>query len=156
MNSYKEIEKITKMHMEQQKQLLRFFSRVVLETKLKIMQTQREIFHILKNLHKDKDIDNATLTYSSLVISISAERKNSNSNAKIFKAKKFRRSSKKEKILEKWAIVKSLKNNEKLSFRQISAYLQKYYRFNVSYSLIHKIWSELEEKTINEGEQKNG
>ena len=154
MNSYKEIEKITKMHMEQQNQLLRFFSRVDLETKLKIMQTQREIFHILKNLHKN--IDNTALTYSSLVVSILRERKNSNSNTKIFKAKKFRRSSKKDKILEKWAIVKSLKNDEKLSFRQISVYLQKYYRFYVSYSLIYKIWSELEEKTINKGEQKNG
>ncbi len=154
MNSYKEIEKITKMHAEQHNQLLRFFLRVDLQTRLKIFKTQKEIFFKLKNLHKD--IDNATLTYSSLIISILRERKNSNSNAKIFKAKKFRRSSKKEKILEKWAIIKNLKSDEKLSFRQISAYLQKYHRFYVSYSLIYKIWTKLEEKKINKGEQKNG
>ena len=154
MNSYKEIEKITKMHAEQHNQLLRFFLRVDLQTRLKIFKTQKEIFFKLKNLHKD--IDNTVLSYSSLIISILAERRNTNKNAKIFKAKKFRRSLKREKILEKWAIVKNLKNNEKLSFRQIATYLRKYHKFGVSYSLVYKIWSELEEKNINKGEQKNG
>ncbi len=150
MNDIKKVEKIIKMHLEQQNQLLRFFSRADLETKIKVIKKQREIFHTLKNLYKDTD--NAILTYSSLVISISVERKNSNSNIKIFKAKKFRRSSKREKILEKWAIVKNLRNDEKLSFRQISVYLRKYYRLNVSYSLIYEIWTQLAEKNINEGE----
>lgn len=154
MNRYKEIEKITKMHMEQHNQLLRFFSRVDLSTRLKVFQVQKEIFFKLKNLHKD--MDNTVLSYSSLIVSILVERRNTNKNAKIFKAKKFRRSLKREKILEKLAIIKSLKNDEKLSFRQIATYLRKYHKLNVSYSTIHKIWSELEEKNINKGEQKNG
>jgi len=153
MYRYKEVEKITKMYAEQHNQLLRFFLRVDFETRLKIFKIQKEIFFKLKNLYKE--IDNTLLTYSSFIISIKIE-KDKNSNTKIFKVKKFRRSSKREKILGKWAIIKNLRNNKKLSFRQISVYLQKYHRFNVSYSLIYKIWTELEEKNINKGEQKNG
>ncbi len=144
MNDIKKIESITKLNMKQHNRLLRFFSKSDLQTKVAIFKKQREVFFTLKNLHKT--VDKPILSYSSLVISIYAERKNINSNAKIFKIRKFRRSLKREKIIEKWAVVKSLKINEKLSFRQISMYLRKYYRLNVSYSLIYKIWTELEEK----------
>jgi len=153
MQSYKDVEKITKMYAEQHNQLLRFFLRVDLQTRLKIFKIQKEIFFKLKNLYED--VGNAVLTYSSFIISISIVEKKTDNNTKIFKARKFRRSSKREKILEKWAIIKSLKSDEKLSFRQIATYLKKYHRLNISYSLIHKIWSDLEEKNINEG-VKNG
>jgi len=155
MQSYKDIEKITKLHTSIQNQLLRIFARVDIADKLIIIKQQKKIFFYLKNTYGIAE--NEILTYSAFVLSIN-QYLNTNKNhikVSIFKATKFRKSFKREKILGKWAIIKNLRNNKKLSFRQISTYLQKYYRFNVSYSLIYKIWSELEEKNINEGE-KNG
>jgi len=149
----RQIEKIIKMNISKQNQLFRIFAKADLLTKLEILKKQKKIFYKLKT--RQNNIDNIILAYSSMVLAILSIKQNINReeyNAKIFKATKFRKSLKRDKILEKWAIIRSLRNDEKLSFRQISAYLRKYHRFNVSYSLIYEIWTQLAEKNINEGE----
>lgn len=157
MNRYKDVEKTTKMPIEQQNQLLRIFARVYIADKLMIIKQQKKIFFHLKNTY-NYNVDNTILTYSAFILSINQYLNDNKNNIKIsiFKAAKFRKSFKRDKIIEKWAVVKSLKNHEKLSFRQISQYLQKYHRLDISYSLIYRLWIEIEEKKYKKGEQKNG
>jgi len=51
---------------------------------------------------------------------------------------------KRQKLLGYWAVVKSLKIEERMSFRDISAYFTKYHKLEVSYSTIYGLWIELE------------
>ena len=55
---------------------------------------------------------------------------------------------KRQKVLGYWAIVRTLKLEQKMSFRQISEYFKKYHKLDVSYSMIFETWKELE-KNIN-------
>jgi len=147
---------ITKISLKEQNQLLRFFARVDVKSRLEIIKKQKIIFHKLKIAHDD--IDNTVLTYSSMILAIFEMKKNINIeiyNAMKLKAKNLRKSSKREKIMEKWAIVRSIKNDEKLSFRQISQYLHKYYKFDISYSAIYKIWQEIEIKNKKQKKENN-
>jgi len=64
----------------------------------------------------------------------------------LFLQKQFRIQTKRECLLGFWAVVHTLKIDEKISFRKISVYLKKYHKFDVSYSLIAKTWAEIEKK----------
>ena len=153
----REIENIIQMDISHQNQLLRFFSRVDVEIKINVLKKQKEVFFKLKVLFNDED--NAMLTYCSLILAIFRIKENTSAttlNAKIFQVKRFRKTSKREKIIEKWSIVKKLRTDEKFSFRQISQYLQKYHKLYVSYSMIHKIWNQIEIKNTKKGEQEDG
>jgi hypothetical protein len=63
---------------------------------------------------------------------------------KLRAGKQKRNTSKREKLLGLWAIVKTLKIDQNMSYRQISEYLKKYHKLEVAHSLIHKIWIEIE------------
>ncbi len=141
----KTLESLTKLSIESQNQKLRLFARVELDTKLKILISQKQIFHQMKSLYTD--VANEILTLSSLIAAISKEFENADEvqiKSLIFRAKNARKSSKKEKILELWAIVKTLKIEQKMSFRDISKYLKKYHRFDVAHSTIYGLWQEIE------------
>jgi len=139
------IETITKFSLEVQNQKLRLFARVDLERKLQILQLQKSLFHKLKGAHRGTD--NAILTLSSLILAIDAvvkELDDVNLNAIKLRGKNNKAKIKRQKVLGYWAIVRTLKLEQNMSFRQISEYFAKYHKLEVSYSMIFSMWNELE------------
>jgi uncharacterized protein YoxC len=142
-------ETITKLNQESQNQKLRLFAKVDITTKLKILTSQKELFHKLKNVYSD--VDNTVLTLSSLILAIEAiEKKIDDVNLNVIKlrAKNNKAKVKRQKVLGYWSIVRTLRLNQKMSFRDISTYFDKYHKLEVSYSTIYELWNELENKTI--------
>lgn len=149
----KMVENITKQTSEAQNQKLRFFARVDIPTKLKIIQHQKQLFHKLKGAYAD--LDNAVLTLASLILAIDAVVKNTdvvNLNAIKIKGKNHNTKVKRQKVLSYWAIVRTLKLEQNMSFRQIAKYFQKYHKFEISHSMIQKTWNQLETE---KGEKNN-
>ena len=139
------IETITKLNQESQNQRLRLFAKVDISTKLKILEKQKELFHKLKGAYSD--IDNSVLTLSSLIIAIDAIEKkidDVNLNAIKLRAKNNKAKVKRQKVLGYWAIVRTLKLEQNMSFRDIATYFAKYHKLEVSYSTIYELWNELE------------
>jgi len=68
LDDEKSIETITKFSLEMQNQNLRLFARVDLQTKLQILQLQKQLFHKLKSAYSD--VDNSILTLASLILAI--------------------------------------------------------------------------------------
>lgn len=150
------IEQVTSFNQELQNKLLRLFARVDITTKLKILKLQKLLFHRLKS--KFKEVSNEVLTLSSLILAIDKSMKNLddvNFNTIKLRGKNERSKIKRERLLGYWAIVRQLKLDENLSFRDIATYFEKYHRFEVSYSTIYLMWSELENNINLQGE-KNG
>lgn len=150
------IEQVTNFSQELQNKLLRLFARVDITTKLKILKLQKLLFHRLKS--KFKEVSNEVLTLSSLILAIDKSMKNLddvNFNTIKLRGKNERSKIKRERLLGYWAIVRQLKLDENLSFRDIATYFEKYHRFEVSYSTIYLMWSELENNINLQGE-KNG
>jgi hypothetical protein len=142
---------ITKQTYESQNQHLRLFARVELPMKLQILQLQKPLFHKLKSAYSD--IDNTILTLASLILAIESITKDTdkvNLNAIKLRGKNHKTKIKREKLLGYWALVRTLKVDQKMSFRDISSYFKKYHKFEVSYSTIREIWIELENKTNQE------
>ena len=153
MNNSNNCESITKLNQESQNQRLRLFAKVDISSKLKILVSQKELFHKLKSSYGD--IDNTVLTLCSLILAvdlIANELDNVNLNAIKLRAKNSKSKIKRQKVLGYWAIVRSLKLEQNMSFRDISAYFAKYHKLDVSYSTIYELWNELEKKM----ENKNG
>jgi len=143
----KMVENITKQTSEAQNQKLRFFARVDIQTKLKIIQHQKQLFHKLKSAYSDAD--NAILTLASLILAIDAVVKNTdviNFNAIKLKGQNHKTKVKRQKVLGYWAIVRTLKLEQNISFRQIAKYFQKYHKFEISHSMIQKTWNEIESR----------
>lgn len=141
----KRLEKITKMNQESHNKLLRLFARVDLTTQLDIMKIQKKLFYQLKSYIKD--VEDSVLTLSSLILAIdkiTTELDSINLNAVKIKAKKYCNNFKRAKIIEKWAIVRTLKLEQNMSFRDISKYLKKYNKIDVSFSTIYNMWNEIE------------
>lgn len=141
------VENITKQTYEAQNQRLRFFARVDITTKLKIIQYQKQLFHKLKSAYSDAD--NAILTLSSLILAIDTVAKNTdavNLNAIKIKGQNHKTKVKRQKVLGYWAIVKTLKIDQNMSFRQIAKYFHKYHKFEISHSMIQKTWNEIESR----------
>lgn len=139
------VEALTKMPFELQSQRLRFFARVDTETRLKILDSQRQLFHRLKN--QNPNTDNAALTLASLLISIHKiidSLDQVDLNVIQLRSKNNKHKLKREKLLGYWSIVKKLKIDQKMSFRDISKYLLKYHKLEVSYTTIHAVWQEIE------------
>jgi len=142
------IENLTKMNKESQAYSLRLFSRVDIYEKIKIIKYQKQIFHKLKDNHINED--NAILTLSSLILSIDIATKKLdivNLNAIKIRNKNNKAKIKRQKLLTYWAIIKTLKSDQNMSFRQISKYFAQYHRFNVSHSTIYQLWNEIEKNT---------
>jgi hypothetical protein len=141
-------ETITKLNQESQNQKLRLLAKVDITTKLKILASQKQLFHKLKNTHSD--VDNTVLTLCSLILAIDLianELDDVNFNAIKLRGKNIKTKVKRQKLLGYWAIVRTLKIEQNMSFRDISAYFAKYHKLEVSYSTIYELWNELENKT---------
>jgi len=59
---------------------------------------------------------------------------------------KTRSSPKRKKLVSLWGLVRQLKNDEHLSFRDIATFLGKNKKFKINYTYIERIWAELEPK----------
>ena len=156
MNQESKCETITKMNQESQNQRLRLFAKVDITTKLKILDKQKELFHKLKSSYSD--VDNTVLSLSSLILAIDEiEKKLDDVNLKAIKlrGKNIKAKIKRQKVLGYWAIVRTLKLEQNMSFRDISTYFAKYHKLDVSYSTIFELWNEIENIKKNE-ENKNG
>ena len=149
----KNCEIITKMNQETQNQMIRTFIKLDISVKVDIFKEQKIIFHKLKNTHFD--VDNSILTYASFVLAIEVVIKNTNQvnlNAiKLRSNNNKKQNLKRIKLLSYWSVIKTLKLEQNYSFREISDYLLKYHRFEVSYSLIYQIWNETEIINLHEG-----
>lgn len=140
------MEELTKMSEEVQKQHLRLFVRMELKNKYQVLKDQKHIFHKLRIEYEESD--NIILTLASLVLAINQEVKSLNSinfNMIRFRRKKIKRRVKRERLLNYWSVIKTLRGEEQMSFRDIANYLQKYYRFEVAHSTIFELWHEIEE-----------
>lgn len=148
MNLSIKCETLTKMNQQSQNQKLRIFAKVDITTKLKILDLQKQLFHKLKSVHCD--IDNTVLTLCSLVLAVDLiikELDNVNLNAIKLRTKNSKTKVKRQKVLGYWAIVRTLKLEQNMSFRDISTYFAKYHRLEVSYSTIYELWNDLENNT---------
>ena len=144
-NFIQKLEQLTKMSHSVQNQNLRSFVRVDIETKLKIFDLQRSKFHQLKCLHQDDN--NSLLTLASFILAIDEVLVNMGSTkykAVVMKGKNSKGQIKRERLLGYWAIVKILRNDQNMSFRQITQYFRKYYKFEVAHSTICELWNSLE------------
>ena len=95
------------------------------------------------------------MTLCSLILAVDTIEKkldDVNLNAIKLRGKNIKTKVKREKVLGYWAIVRSLKLEQNMSFRDISAYFAKYHKLNVSYSTVYELWKEIEKKM----ENKNG
>ena len=136
---------ITKINLESQNQRLRLFAKVDITKKLKILEYQKQLFHKLKSTYSD--VDNIVLTLSSLILAIDRFEKEIdtvNLNSIKLRGGKIKGKIKRQKVIGYWAIVRTLKLDQKMSFREISSYFQKYHKLKVSYSTIYELWNELE------------
>ena len=141
----KACEIITKLNQESQNQKLRLFAKFDIQTKLKIIVNQKQLFHKLKQ--KYSDVDNNILTLSALILAIYSvvkELDDVSFNAIKLRSKNNKNKIKREKLLSYWGIVITLKLEQNMSFRDIAIYFGKYHRFEISYSTIYKVWNELE------------
>lgn len=139
------IEIITQQTYESQNQQLRLFARVELPMKLQILQRQKQLFHKLKGTHSD--VDNSALTLASLILAIESVTKDLdviNLNAIKIRGKNNKIKIKRQKVIGYWAVVRTLKIEQNMSFRNISSYFRKYHKLEVSYSTIYTLWNELE------------
>ena len=117
----KACEIITKLNQESQNQKLRLFAKFDIQTKLKIIVNQKQLFHKLKQ--KYSDVDNNILTLSALILAIYSvvkELDDVSFNAIKLKCKNNTNKSKREKLLSYWAIVRTLKLERNMSFRDIT------------------------------------
>ncbi len=142
------IEHLTKLNQESQNQKLRLFAKVDIATKLKILSSQKQLFHKLKSAYSD--VDNTILTLSSLILAIDLvvnELDDVNLNAIKLRGKNNKARIKRQKVLGYWAIVRTLKLEQNMSFRDIATYFAKYHKLEVSYSTIYELCNELENNT---------
>ena len=89
----------------------------------------------------------SVLTLSSLILAIDLFiNEIDDVNLKVIKlrGKNHKAKIKRQKVLGYWAIVKTLRLEQNMSFRQVAQYFAIYHKLKVSYSTIHGLWIELE------------
>jgi len=142
MSENEKVEQLLKLNNEQQKTLLRFFSKVPLEDKILIMDRNRKFFYAFRE--NNKGIAIGLLSYCSHVLSIQAYQNDLDGvdqNLIHLRAKSFRKATKKEIVMNKLSLINELKKDKKLSYKQIVIYLKKYHKIEVSDTTVFKIYT---------------
>lgn len=148
----KTIENITKIPTIEQNKLIKRMTKIDIKSKCTIMKDNISIFHQLNSQYSYIN-HKSILTYCAFILSLQKNLSNLNSfNLNVIKirSKKDRNNIKRQKILSYWSIIRKLHIDEKMSFRDISEYLLKYHKFNISYSSIYTIWNEIEKGQEND------
>ena len=135
---------LLQMSEDQQKILIRKFSKLSFEQKIQIFSNHGKIFYALKQ--KKVALGNAVLSYIALLQAISTYVNNETEIVKVSKIKNGLKKSrpKSDILLDRWSLIKELKNEHKLSFRDIATYLMKYHKIKVAHSTIFEMWQKLE------------
>jgi len=139
--------KLTKKTDQEQKKSLRIFVKMPIESKIEVLAIQQRVSTTLAE--QNRDVALPVLSLVSIIIAIDEYSNNVDDidkNAIALKVATLVQTSKRDMLLDNWNLVKELKNNKKLSFRQISQYFKKYLKLTVGFSSIHKLWIELEEE----------
>jgi hypothetical protein len=128
---------------------------------LEIFKAQKNHFHRIKSEFSEQDL--VVVTIASLFISIkevietttATNRKNRSSSFSFLKKvgqirakqhQKPRQKIKQQKLLNLQSVITGLIENEKYSFRDISSYLLKYHRFEVSHTSVRKFYVSLKKE----------
>lgn len=148
-NDEKDIQYLTKKPTAEQKRLLKLFIKLTLTQRKEVLKKQRSIFHILR-ISKGKEFDYETLTLASQILALE-DYENSLDTHELdlikYKNKKVNKNNKTGKLLVIWSIIKDLKENKNMTFREIADFITDT-RFEVSYSLVFKEWQKFEKKEI--------
>ncbi len=143
---------LTKQSEFEQIQTFRNFAKMPIEHKIKIMKINKNIFHKLKSENKDIALDE--LSYISLfkaIIKYESSLSELDKNIINLRSKTIKKQPKKAWLKKRWALIKELKNDQGLSFREMPIYLKKYHNFYVSESTIYTLWSKMNK--LNTGEK---
>ena len=143
--------RLLQMSEDQQKNLIRKFSKLPFNLKMEVFSNHGKNFYALKQ--KKVESENAVLSYIALIQAISTYVHSETEIIKISKIRNgYKRSqSKSDKLIERWSLIKELRNNHKLSFRKIAAYLMKYHKIKIAHSTIFDMWKKLEKKDETNG-----
>jgi hypothetical protein len=148
LKEYETLEILTKKTSIQQQKLLRIFAKLDTNQQLKIMNNKNSLFHKIRSKNKEIE-ENSIFTLAAFIIAIDefiTQLNCTEKNLIKFNNKRNKSNLKKQKLLQVWSIIKELKENKNMSFRNISNYLKEYHKINISYSLIYQKWNEIEEK----------
>jgi IS30 family transposase len=154
------VDRITKISTSDRQKSLRWLSRQNDLIVYDVFKLQKSHFHRLKSQNIDKDL--VLLSVASLFLSlretISAsnpvKRKNRSADFNFLRqisknrAKQFRKARKKvkyEKLLDLQSVIYSLATIEKFSTREISKYLLKHHRLEISHTSISKFLKQIKE-----------
>lgn len=160
---YDVVAKITKMTDSKQRQVLLSFAKLPSEMRVELFGQQSIILHKLRQNYAGEK--SSLLAYCALLIVAKVLKNNQQmmqslnfhdmsldeilnltaQQIQIFKHSKARKKHKTEQLFQYWGLLKTLKLQQ-LSYRDISAYLQKYHRIHISYSTIYKIYNKLDGK----------
>jgi len=147
-----QVTQLLKSTNEEQKQTLRVFSKMPLESRIKVFTGHKKMIYASKD--KYRGIDISVLSYTSFILAVNqyvSAITDIDKNTLDIRTNSLRKFTKREKLLSKWALIKELKTDKGLSFRQIAKYLKKYHKLEVVHSTIFDLWKEFEENK--KGEQ---
>jgi len=147
-----QVTQLLKSTNEEQKQTLRVFSKMPLESRVKVFEGHKKTLYSLRDKHNKVDI--SILSYASFILAVNqyvSDTSDIDKNTLDLRTRSMRKFAKREKLLGKWALIKELKNVKGLSFRQIAKYLKKYHKLEVVHSTVYDLWKELKENK--KGEQ---
>lgn len=156
-------ERLLKISQGQQSSELRYYSRCPLEVRILILSNKTSIFHRLRQ--DNGDIDKATIEYCALITAISLQheeeqsllngsfismsleeiREVSDKQITSFSYAMTKQAKQRERVLGLWSEIRNARLKHGMSYRNIVSYLKKKHRFEVSRSLLHSMWQELEE-----------
>lgn len=141
MDENAKVEQLLKLNNEQQKALLRFFSKLLLEDKILIMDRGRKFFYTFRENNKGFAI--GLLSYCSHILAIQDYQNDIDDvDQKLInmRAKSFRKPTKKAIVMNKLSLIHELKKDKELSYKQIVVYLKKYHKIEVSESTVFNIY----------------
>lgn len=147
----KQVTQLLKSTNEEQKQTLRVFSKMPLESRIQVFTGHKKMIYASKDKHRGIDI--SVLSYTSFILAVNqyvSAITDIDKNTLDIRTNSLRKFTKREKLLSKWALIKELKTDKSLSFRQIAKYLKKYHKLEVVHSTIFDLWKEFEENKIGE------
>lgn len=170
-NRVNALEQLIKLSKDDQTRHLSYLTKCPLEVRLGLFEKQREVFHSLSQQYKGK-LNISDISYAALILAIGSTRALekkltqksftdlsldeirdlSASRAVTFKHKIAKVTQKHEKLMNYWAIVRTLRIDHGYSYERVSLYLKKKHRFSIAPSTIMKKWKELETSNTLENE----